>query len=220
MSTPDTSIHSSSPFTDDMQACAAGACARDRIFQAAKKLFYRYGIRGVSVDAIAAEADTTKVTLYRLFSSKDDLIVQVLTDQARRFTEWWDSVVARHPNEPRKQIQTLFATFREQICCEHAERGCPVTNAAVEVVDDEHPAKEVIRQHKLEIGRRFRELCTAMGAKQPEVLGDALSLLFSGVFSARLVEDGEKEIAAVCDAVEALLDSPSLGAPAKRKKSA
>jgi AcrR family transcriptional regulator len=218
MSTPETNIHASSPFADEM-TCEAGACARDRIFQAAKKLFYRNGIRGVSVDAIAAEADTTKVTLYRLFSSKDELIVQVLKDQSRRFWQWWDSVIAQHPGEPRKQIQTLFATFREEICCEHAERGCPVTNAAVEVVDDEHPAKEIIRQHKLEIGKRFRELCAAMGAKQPDVLGDALSLLFSGVFTARLVEDGKKEIAAVCDAVEALLDSPSLGAPAKKKRS-
>src|SRR5262249_46384882 len=55
MSTPKTKIHAGSPLPDESTACDAAACARDRIFEAARKLFYRLGIRGVSVDAIAAE---------------------------------------------------------------------------------------------------------------------------------------------------------------------
>ena len=79
----------------------------DRLFRAAIDLFYRHGIRAVSVDAIAAEAGTTKVTFYRVFESKDDLVVQVLEEQSKRFWEWWDAIVAEHPNEPRKQIEAL-----------------------------------------------------------------------------------------------------------------
>jgi AcrR family transcriptional regulator len=217
MSTPEIQIPVSSPFKDD-PACSSNACARDRIFQAAKNLFHRYGIRGVSVDAIAAEAGTTKVTLYRVFDSKDDLIVQVLKDQTRRVWEWWDSVIALHPGDARAQIEALFANFRDEICCDDAMRGCPIANAAVEVVEEGHPARSIIREHELEISRRFRELCRAMGAAKPDALGDALSLLFWGVFAARLVFDGREQIESVAEAARALLESAALGRPVKAKK--
>jgi AcrR family transcriptional regulator len=141
--------------------------------------------------------------------------VQVLEEQTRRVLEWWDAIVAQHPGEPRKQIEALFASFRDEICCEGAMRGCAVANAAVEVVEEGHPAKDVIKNHKKEISRRLRELCRAMGARQPDILGDALSLLFSGAFAARLQYDGKQQIATVSAAASALLDSPALGAPQK-----
>jgi AcrR family transcriptional regulator len=215
MSTPEQKVPeptSPHPFTASAQ-CDANACARDRLFSAAINLFYRNGIRGVSVDAIAAEAGTTKVTFYRVFESKDDLVVQVLEEQSRRFWEWWDAIVAQHPGQPRKQIEELIAHFRDEIIGDEACRGCAVANAAVEIVETDHPAQAVIKSHKLEKTRRLRELCRQMGARQPEVLGDALSLLYSGAFSARLSSDGREQIAAVSAAAAALLDSPALGAP-------
>jgi AcrR family transcriptional regulator len=205
MSTPEKHAHAVSPF-DAESKCEEGACARDRIFEAAKKLFYKSGIRGVSVDAIAAEADTTKVTFYRVFSSKDDLIVKVLEEQAERWKQWWDEIVARHPGEPRRQIDALIEAFIEEICGEGAERGCTMANAAVEV-DDDHPAKLLIRNHKLEMAARMRDLCREFGVKEPEQLGNSLMLLLSGAISARLVYDGRDQIAAVGEAARVLLDS-------------
>jgi AcrR family transcriptional regulator len=205
---------SHSPFTALAQ-CDAGACARDRLFSAAINLFYRNGIRAVSVDAIAAEAGTTKVTFYRVFESKDDLIVQVLQEQSKRFWEWWDAIVAEHPGQPRKQIETLIDRFQSEIIGDEACRGCAVANAAVEIVDEDHPARAVIKQHKLDIAHRLRDLCRQMGAKQPDLLGDALSLLYSGAFSARLAFDNREQMGALSAAASALLDS-SLGAPAQR----
>jgi AcrR family transcriptional regulator len=208
---------SHSPFTALAQ-CDAGACARDRLFSAAINLFYRNGIRAVSVDAIAAEAGTTKVTFYRVFESKDDLIVQVLQEQSKRFWEWWDAIVAEYPGEPRKQIEELIARFRDEIVGDESCRGCAIGNAAVEITEDDHPARAVIKKHKNEIAQRLRDLCRAMGARQPDVLGDALSLLYSGAFSQRLAfGDGEHiaALSAVSAAAAALLDSPALGAPKK-----
>ena len=216
MSTPERKIsaESQSPFTALAQ-CDANACARDRLFSAAINLFYKNGIRAVSVDAIAAEAGTTKVTFYRVFESKDDLIVQVLQEQSKRFWEWWDAIVAQYPGQPRTQIEQLIERFKDDIIGDEACRGCAVANAAVEIVDEEHPARAVIKKHKLEIAQRLRDLCREMGARQPEALGDALSLLYSGAFSARLSYDGREQIAAVSAAAAALLDSPALGAPQK-----
>jgi AcrR family transcriptional regulator len=208
---------SHSPFTALAQ-CDSNACARDRLFSAAINLFYRNGIRAVSVDAIAAEAGTTKVTFYRVFESKDDLIVQVLQEQSKRFWEWWDAIVAEFPGQPRKQIEELIARFRDEIVGDESCRGCAVANAAVEITEEDHPARAVIKKHKVEIAQRLRDLCREMGAKQPDVLGDALSLLYSGAFSQRLAfGDGEQisAVSAVSEAAAALLDSPALGAPSK-----
>jgi AcrR family transcriptional regulator len=211
MSTPELKVPESlSPFTA-LAHCDASACARDRLFSAAINLFYRNGIRAVSVDAIAAEAGTT---FYRVFESKDDLIVQVLEEQSKRFWEWWDAIVAEHPGEPRRQIEELSARFRDEIVGDDACRGCAVANAAVEIVEEDHPARAVIKKHKLEIAQRLRNLCREMGARQPDVLGDALSLLYSGAFSARISFDGREQIAAVSAAAAALLDS-ALGVPPK-----
>ena len=213
MSTPELKISpSASPFSA-AASCATNACARDRLFSAAINLFYRNGIRAVSVDAIAAEAGTTKVTFYRVFESKEDLIVQVLEEQSRRFWEWWDAIVAQHPGQPRKQLEALCARFCEEVLGDASCRGCAVANAAVEITEEDHPAKAVIAKHKEEKARRLRELCREMGARQPEVLADALSLLFGGAFSARIANEGGREqIATVTAAAAALLDSP-LGAP-------
>src|SRR5690242_3680190 len=163
------------------------------------------------------EAGTTKVTFYRVFESKDDLIVKVLEEQSKSFWEWWDAVVAEHPGEPRKQIETLIERFQSEIIGDEACRGCAVANAAVEITEEDHPARAVIKKHKIEIAQRLRDLCRAMGARQPDVLGDALSLLYSGAFSARLSYDGREQITAVSAAAAALLDS-ALGAPPKASR--
>jgi AcrR family transcriptional regulator len=218
MSTPETKIHPGSPFPDGTTACDAGSCARDRIFEAARRLFYKFGIRGVSVDAIAAEADTTKVTLYRVFDSKEQLICAVLEDQAQRFWRWWDSVAARYPGQPREQISALFSELSEFMEQETSERGCPLTNAAVEVVEEDHPARELLRKNKAEKVRRLRELCRELGARQPEALADALMLLVNGMFSTRVTSDGTTHVATAYDAALALVDSPSLGVPPKTKR--
>ena len=218
MSTPETKVHGESPFLDGTTSCAAGSCARDRIFEAARRLFYKFGIRGVSVDAIAAEADTTKVTLYRVFDSKEQLICAVLEDQAKRFWAWWDSVAARYPHQPREQISALFTELRDFMEQETAERGCLLTNAAVEVVEEGHPARELIRKNKEEKVRRLREICRELGARQPDALADALLLLVNGMFSTRVSGDGTEQVASAYAAAMALVDSPTLGVPPKTKR--
>jgi AcrR family transcriptional regulator len=211
MSTPKPRSAPTAPFTHSEKCEETPSCARDRIFQAAKKLFYRYGIRGVSVDTIAAEADTTKVTLYRVFASKDDLVVQVLEDHIRRFWQWWEGVIEPHAGNPRKQVEALFSSFKVGLCSDEAERGCPVANTAVEIIDEDHPAKAIIRNHEAEITKRLHALCREMGARDPERLGDALALLISGVMASRLLFESTEHISSVSMAVQALLDSAAIG---------
>jgi len=187
--------------------------AAQRIFSAARDLFYRQGIRAVGVEAIAAEAGTTKMTLYRHFSSKDELVAAILKAHDAEFWAWWDEITGPLAGQPRQQIERLFREFEELACDEGSCRGCPIANASVEIIEDDHPARQIVKSHHEEMRRRLRTLSEQMGAKDPDRLSDALFLLMGGSFLARLVFDNSGPIGSVYEAAQVMLDS-SLGVPA------
>src|ERR1700728_3736016 len=81
---------------------------RDRIAGAARDLFHRHGIRGVGVDAIAEAAGTNKMTLYRHFGSKDDLVVEYLNYKGKKSDEIWAEIEAANPGDPVGQLRSLI----------------------------------------------------------------------------------------------------------------
>jgi AcrR family transcriptional regulator len=179
---------------------------RARILAAAGDLFYRHGIRAVGVDAIAEAAGTNKMTLYRHFTSKDELVAEYLRQSAKLADACWERLRQAHPGDPRAQLR---AWLREM--AEHAasadERGCPLANAAVELPEKAHPARRVIEDFKVAQRARLVELGTAAGLAEPDVLADELHLLLEGArvtaqsvgtdgLGARLMRMGEAMIAA------------------------
>src|SRR5271154_6533292 len=81
---------------------------RDRIMQTASDLFYQRGIRAVGVDTIVSEAGTNKMSFYRSFASKDELVAEYLRAEGGEGFRWWDEVVAMHAGHPRLQVESLF----------------------------------------------------------------------------------------------------------------
>ena len=67
---------------------------RERIINTARDLFRKHGIRGIGVDAIAEAADTNKMTLYRHFGSKDDLVVACLREVEGEVDAIWSRIRA------------------------------------------------------------------------------------------------------------------------------
>ena len=157
----------------------------DRIMQIAGDLFYRRGIRAVGVDMIASEAGTNKMSFYRCFESKDDLIVEYLSDHAKNALVWWDTTVASHAGDPGAQIQALFDAQLER-ATDADSRGCALANAAVEITEPAHPARVVVENFKAELRRRFRALAHSTGAHDPDALGDSLMLLWEGACATTL----------------------------------
>ncbi|MGA2396483.1 MAG: TetR/AcrR family transcriptional regulator [Steroidobacteraceae bacterium] len=158
---------------------------RDRIFETACDLFYQHGIRDVGVDQIATEAGTNKMSFYRSFASKDELVAKYLEQKANELWLWWDDRVRLHAGDPRRQILALFEGI-SKIVCSSTSRGCALANAAVELAAEDHPGRRVVLAKKREMRRRFRELAVATGAENPEELGDALMLLMEGAYLSRL----------------------------------
>lgn len=180
--------------------------ARDRIFVAARDLFYRQGIHAVGVDSIAQEAGATKMSLYRAFPGKDELVAECLRGSQQEFWRWWDRIAAPHADDPRAALLALFeAQTREQKSPEH--RGCPIANAAVELTEEGHPARKVVLAYNREKRRRLRELCRKLGAASPDVLADALQLLMDGACVSRITLGAAGPAANLHRAAAALIDA-------------
>ena len=185
--------------------------ARKRIFDKASELFYRKGIRAVGVDAIAEEAETTKMSLYRNFPSKDELVAEWLRDHDVNFWQTWETMASRHSEDPRRQLKAAFALLARHVTDPKA-RGCPMANTAVELTEKDHPARKVIEAHKTKLRARLAQMCKQMGAQEPGLLADHLFLLMEGaqVTSQTLGVRGPAKN--VARAAKTLIDS-HLGAP-------
>jgi AcrR family transcriptional regulator len=200
--------------------CASAPSAktrvRDRIFETACELFYRHGIHGVGVDAIAAEAGSNKMSFYRSFASKDALVAEYLREQEREYWDWWNSTVARYPADPRRQIEALFEAQLE-IAMTNSCRGCALGNAAAEISDDEDELSMLVRAYKEKVRKRLHVMAEALGARDAEQLGDALMLLLDGGYFTRLIFPlGSGPICAALHAVRALIDAHLPGHPLER----
>jgi AcrR family transcriptional regulator len=153
--------------------------ARKRIFDTASELFYLKGIRAVGVETIAEEAKTTKMSLYRSFPSKDELVAEWLRDHDIKFWQTWDATSRKFPANPRRQLKAAFTLLAKHVIDPRA-RGCPMANAAVELTDKDHPARKVIEAHKAKLRARLAEMCARLGARKPRLLADQLFLLMEG----------------------------------------
>jgi AcrR family transcriptional regulator len=178
---------------------------RDRILATASDLFYRHGIRAVGVEAIAEAAGTNKMTLYRHFASKDELVAEYLRCLARDGGRLWQELEAASPTDPRAQLRGWLAAMQAHVL-DTDQRGCALANAAVELPEKGHPARCVIEQFKNDQRGKLVGLCAASGVTEPELLADELFLLLEGAHvsaqslgpqgpASRLVRMGEALIA-------------------------
>ncbi|HEX3442242.1 MAG TPA: TetR/AcrR family transcriptional regulator [Pseudolabrys sp.] len=162
-----------------MEGCDFGLMRpRERIIRTARELFRKHGIRGVGVDTIAEQAGTNKMTLYRHFGSKDDLIIACLRDVAGDADAIWADFEATYPDDPMAQLHAWVRIGAE--CAVGDARGCDMANAAVELAEGDHPARHVIEEFKTDQRDRLAKLCRAAGIVKADLLADTLSLLLEG----------------------------------------
>jgi len=152
---------------------------RERILQAARELFYRDGINAVSVDAIAAAAGTNKMTLYRHFSSKEELVAAYLGGLAEEGEALWDVARDAHPGDAQAQLRFILRRVSE-FAADTGGRGCALANAAVELAEPRHPARRLVEAHKRKQRERLVTLCREAGYLHPERVADELFLLVEG----------------------------------------
>ncbi len=167
-----------SNINEDAAAPKPPARPRDRIVVQARDLFRKHGIRGIGVDAIADAAGTNKMTLYRHFGSKDELVVECLRKVAEDIEAMWQTLEAAHPGNPWAALDAWVRHGAERMLCDR--RGCDLANAAVELGETDHPARRVIADLKTTYRDRLADLCRRAGARDADLLADTLTLLLEG----------------------------------------
>jgi AcrR family transcriptional regulator len=155
---------------------------RERILQTAQRLFYRNGFRAVGIDTIIAEAGVAKMSLYRHFPSKDDLIVGYLEESNRRYWDWLDGAVAGI-DDPELRLIGMFEAI-EKLATSPECLGCAFQGTAAEFPDRDHPGHQVALAHKKNVRKRFATLAEKAGLRGPGELADHLLLLMDGAWVA------------------------------------
>ena len=140
-------------------------------------------MRAVGVDAVVERAGVNKMSLYRQFSSKDELVMAYLEQKDEQFFGYVEKSFAKHPGEPAKQLQQYFDDLAVRASVDDY-RGCPFVNVSVEFPDATHPARQFVFRNKERLMARLLELTTAAGADDPVALANALGLMIEGVYAA------------------------------------
>ncbi|QJW99515.1 TetR/AcrR family transcriptional regulator [Frigoriglobus tundricola] len=159
------------------------ASARERILEAADRLFYRDGIRAAGVDTIIAEAGVAKMTLYAHFKSKDDLIAAYLRRRDQIVCAGMAAAVERFAAQSGDWLDALFAALKEWFVSPDF-RGCAFINATAELPDPNHPGRIAVAEHKRNFTALLAEVLRKAGVQSPQDAAEVVALLIDGAIVA------------------------------------
>ncbi|MEX6502504.1 TetR/AcrR family transcriptional regulator [Pseudomonas zhanjiangensis] len=153
---------------------------REQLLNTALQLFYREGYHSTGIDRILAESGVAKMTLYKHFKSKDELILAALQVQHEQIAaRMRQSLEELAPREAILQAYDgLHLWLSEQGFC-----GCLFLHAAAEFHERSHPIHRQAAEHKRFVLAYFRGALLALGLAQAEVLAAQLQFLFEGALS-------------------------------------
>jgi AcrR family transcriptional regulator len=177
--------------------------ARDRILDAAYELFSHHGIRAVGIDRIIAEAGVAKMTFYRHFPSKEDLVVAFLDLREQRWTmEWLKVEVERAGSTPRERVlgflDAMDSWFREEDF-----ESCSFIKTLLETFDDDDRVHQAAVRHLEVIRKMMAGYLEQAGVADPDDTAYQLQILIMG--SIVSASRGDREAARRVRAVAELL---------------
>lgn len=157
--------------TTSPSARSAEPSARERILHAAHDLFYLEGIRATGIDRVIAEAGVTKVTLYRHYPSKNDLILAFLDDRHQRWMGWFDGALRRFGDDAAALLPCMTEWFT------HPQfRGCAFINTVAELGPMLPEAVQRAHQHKRRMQVRIAQLLPADDRRDARALALAIAV--------------------------------------------
>lgn len=181
----------------------------EHLVESAAELFYRDGFNATGIDKILRDAGVAKMTLYRHFCSKDDLILAALRRKDERFRNWLVRTVEGSANDPRQRLLAVFDAL-EQWFSAPDFHGCMFINAAAEFGDLADPVHAAAAEHKRLVRNYLETLAVAAGAKKPRQLAQQINLLVDGAVVTAHVS-GDPSVAKTARAAAEVLIEAALG---------
>ena len=177
---------------------------RERLLDAADRLFYAEGIRAVGIDRILAEAGAAKASLYAHFASKDELVAAYLANRAESSRGVITRALDALGPDPRARLFALF-DFSTGSCSNPDFRGCAFQIASAELPDSNHPGSLVVREHRAWMRGVIEALVRQIAPGAPAELAHAITALYDGAASQVPVGTGREAMSGARWAAEQLL---------------
>ena len=192
--------------TDSTLGTATGGVAvnaRERILAAAYELFSKWGIQAVGVDAVIARSGVARQTLYRHFSSKQDLVLAFLERREEVWTKGWlQAGVEERASDPRARLLAIFDQFDEWFRRSDFE-GCSFINVMLEHPDPTDPIHRAGVSYLAGIRHFLEDLARRAGIADAESFAREWHILMKGSIVAAL--EGDRDAARRAQRVGALI---------------
>jgi AcrR family transcriptional regulator len=181
--------------------------ARQRILEAAAELVTVGGLDAATPAAIAERAGAGKMSLYRHFTGKDELVAEALAERDVYYRAW----LIGDPTDgtPRERLLALFDRAARV-----ADRrgssfiGCPYVSARLGVPDDDHPAAPVVVAHKDGMLSELAALLTEIGMPDPEQNAEVLLMLLDGAIVHAVIRGNGDPLRQARAALPELISAP------------
>lgn len=175
--------------TSAKRAKTSDLSVRDRLLDAADRLFYQEGVQAVGIDRVLAEANAAKASLYQHFGCKDQLVASYLerrTEYARAHIE------AYLADTPPSQRALKFFDWVVEWAESKNFRGCPFQHAVAELTDSAHPARAIAQSQREWFAKRCLDWVRAAGVKDAPAVARALVVLFDGAVTGSEIDGPQR----------------------------
>ena len=181
------------------------ASKRDILVRNAMKVLDRDGFNATSMDKLVKKTGVSKMTIYKHFRTKEDLILATLRLRDEEFRNLLVRQVEEKANTPKGRLLAVFNVLTDWI--EGRDfRSCMFIKATSEFQSPDHPIHIASADHKRNVKGYILELAKQAGAKDPGLLAQQLFILTEGEIVAAFMLGKGSVTADAKKAAEVLID--------------
>lgn len=191
-------------------AAGVASTRREALLEAALELFNREGYRAVGIDTLLQQAGVAKMTLYKHFRSKEELIAAVLERRgaaiAAEIVARVDAVPAEAPDPARARLLAVFAWLDDWLRSAGFQ-GCLFAKAAGEYPQSAELPRRAALAFKDSCRDLLERLCAELGCADPRSLARQLELLIEGAATVGFLRRDPAAATAATEAAAVLIDA-------------
>lgn len=198
---------------------------RSKILQASFQLFHEQGYHATGISTILREAGANAGSLYHFFPSKDALLIGVLEFALVLLRPAVMDPAERRTSDPLERVFELLMQYREGMHMWGCKMGCPIGNLALEVADDNPPARRLIHQNfenwAVAVKKWLDDAADRLPAHtdRAQLARFVLTVVEGGIMQARAAgnlgpyDDGVAQLRAYFDALQSLASAERQAGP-------
>ena len=178
---------------------------REHILQTASELFYSQGIKATGIDTIVKASGVAKMSLYKYFPSKDELVLAHLQRSKEIMQTGLLNWLADNDGDPCEKLLAVFEFF-SKLMANPNFRGCPFINAAAEFAEQANPVQQATAEFYKSFRGLLADLAKQAGIANADELASQLSMLIAGAIVREQMQKQSGAMRTATTAAEILIE--------------